>query len=47
MTTEYDNFFNQVGITNETDKMIVMNFMETLLNTTLEIINKEQNKQEL
>ena len=47
MKTEYDNFFNQVGITNETDKMIVMNFVETLLNTTLEIINKEQNKQEL
>ena len=41
MKTEYDKFFNQVGITNENDKMMVLNFITALFDITLEIRNKK------
>lgn len=41
---EYEGFFKNVGITDDEDKKVVLDFMDTLFNITIEIINNETNK---
>lgn len=41
MQTDYDDFFKRVGITDDDDKNIVLDFVETLFNITIEIINNQ------
>lgn len=41
MNTDYDDFFKSVGITDDNDKKVVLDFVETLFNITIETINNE------
>lgn len=41
MKTDYDDFFKRVGITDDDEKKIVLDFVETLFNITIETINNE------
>lgn len=42
MSKDYEQYLKHIGITDEYDKMIVLNFMNTLFNTAIEIMNKEE-----
>lgn len=39
MTQDYDNFFKHVGINDDEDKKIVFDFMDTLFDITINIMN--------
>lgn len=41
MNTDYDDYFKSVGITDDNDKKVVLDFVETLFNITIETINNE------
>lgn len=42
MCKDYDDFYNSVGITDDEDKKVVFDFMDTLFNITLNIINNNK-----
>ena len=42
MRKDYDEFYNTVGITDEEDKKVVFDFMDTLFDITLNIINNKK-----
>ena len=39
MRKDYDEFYNSIGITDDEDKRIVFDFMDTLLEITINIMN--------
>ncbi len=41
MKQDYDEFYNSVGITDDEDKRTVFNFMDTLFEITIQILNNE------
>lgn len=42
MTKDYEYVFNKFGVTNEEEKTIIIDFIETLYKTTIEIINNKE-----
>lgn len=42
MQTDYDDFFKRVGITDDSDKKIVLEFVETLFNITIDTLNNKE-----
>ena len=44
MTTDYESYLAKIGITDEEQTQIVLDFIETLFNTTIEIMNIKQSK---
>lgn len=44
MQTDYDDYFERVGITDENDKKVALDFVEALFNITIETINNQLNK---
>jgi hypothetical protein len=39
MRKDYDEFYNSIGLTDDEDKRIVFDFMDTLFDITLNIMN--------
>lgn len=42
MRKDYDEFYNNIGITDDEDKKVVFDFMDTLFDITLNIINNNK-----